>query len=151
VNFSGEFVNTIDAKWRASIPKEFRDLLESAGDDGLVLTKNQDQGITAFPPAEWETFTRGIEGHSNALERTLMNRLYIAPKSVVKFDAQGRIPLTKALRLWAGIGEEEREIVVVGNFRRIDIFSQSRYDAVVSKAVDLLQQNRSVVEALNLP
>jgi MraZ protein len=80
-----------------------------------------------------------------------MNRLYIAPKSVVKFDAQGRIPLTKALRLWAGIGEEEREIVVVGNFRRIDIFSQSRYDAVVSKAVDLLQQNRSVVEALNLP
>jgi MraZ protein len=151
VNFSGEFVNTIDAKWRASIPKEFRDLLESAGEDGLVLTRNRDQGLTAYPPSEWETFALSVERHPNALERTAMNRLYIAPKSVVKFDSQGRIPLSKALRLWAGIGEEERDIVIVGNFRRIDLFSQSRYAEVVGKAVDLLQMNGGVVEELDLP
>jgi len=151
MDFSGEFVNTIDAKGRASIPKEFRDMLAAAGEDGLVVTRNRDQGLTAYPPSEWAVFARGIAQHPNAHERTQMNRLYIAPKCAVKFDAQGRISLPKSLRLWAGLDDQERELVIVGNFRRIDIFSLTRHAEVVGAAVDILAQNDALVAGLDLP
>ncbi|AMV73119.1 division/cell wall cluster transcriptional repressor MraZ [Desulfuromonas carbonis] len=151
MEFSGAYVNTIDAKWRASIPKEFRDLLTAAGEDGLVLTQNRDRGLTAFLPADWAAFSRTIQQHPSAAERTQLNRIYIAPHTPVKFDAQGRIPLSKPLRLWAGLNDDERDVVIVGNFQRIDIFSQRRYDEVVSQAVDALAANPDLVETLELP
>jgi len=151
MNFSGAFVNTIDAKWRASIPKEFRDLLAAAGEEGLVVTQNRDRGLTAFLSADWTEFSRRIQQHPNAAERTQLNRIYIASHTPVKFDAQGRIPLSKALRLWAGLNDDERDVVIVGNFQRIDIFSQRRYDEVVSQAVEALATRDDLVETLELP
>ena len=151
MHFSGEFVNTIDAKWRASIPKEFRDVLAAAGEDGLVLTRNREKGLTAYPSSEWEAFVRRIEEHPNPVERTQMNRLYIAPRTVVKFDAQGRIPVSKPLRLWADLRDDERELVIVGNFKRIDIFSQARHAEVISAATAQLQENPDLVAELDLP
>ena len=151
MDFSGAFVNTIDAKWRISVPKEFRDLLAAAGEDGLVLTQNRDRGLTAFRLADWKEFSRQIEQHSNLAERTQLNRLYIAPRTPVKFDSQGRVPLSKTLRLWAGLSDDERDVVIVGNYQRIDIFSQRRYDEVVGQAVEVLSARQDLVEALDLP
>ena len=151
MDFSGAFINTIDAKWRASIPKEFRDLLAAAGEDGLVVTQNRDHGLTAFLSSEWGEFSRRIRQHPNLAERTHLNRLYIASSTPVKFDSQGRIPLSKPLRLWAGLNDDEREVVIVGNFQRIDIFSQRRYSEVVGEAVDALANRDDLVETLELP
>lgn len=151
MNFEGEYINTVDSKWRVSIPKELRDVLASAGEDGLVLTRNRDGGLSAYPPSEWTVFARKIEQHPNAAQRTAMNRLYIGGKSEVKFDPQGRVPLGKALRKHAGLEEDEREVVLVGNFNRIDIFSQCRYDEVIGQAVDLLDQDPGLIEELDLP
>lgn len=151
MNFSGAFVNTIDAKWRISVPKEYRDLLAAAGEDELVLTQNRDRGLTAFRLADWTEFSRQLEQHPNKAERTTLNRLFIAPSTPVKFDSQGRVPLSKALRHWAGLGDDERDVTIVGNYQRFDIFSQRRYDEVVGQAVENISARQDLVEALDLP
>ncbi len=148
VVFSGEYFKALDEKGRVSIPKEFRDLLQQ---QDLVVTKNLDGGLTLYPPEQWRLFVRKLEQCSPGKQRTALNRLYIAPKTDVRLDRQGRIPLTRAQRKWAGIDEEDRDVVVVGNFQLIDIFSNEHYRNVVDSAVQLLKGDEDLVSALDLP
>lgn len=152
VDFSGEHFKSLDDKGRFIIPSEFRDILVRSGEnEGLVVTKNTDGGLTAYPHSEWSDFVRGITKVASGKMRTALNRLYIAPKTEVGFDKQGRISLSKAQRKWAGLGEDDREVVVVGNFRRIDIFSPDCYSDVMASDVALIQGDEALVEELDLP
>ncbi|MCP4459736.1 MAG: division/cell wall cluster transcriptional repressor MraZ [Cytophagales bacterium] len=92
-----------------------------------------------------------LEKNTSGKIRTALNRLYIAAKTEVVIDKQGRIPLSKAQRKWAEIGLDEREVVVVGNFSRIDIFSHERYCQVVGRDVELIMAEEALIEKLDLP
>jgi MraZ protein len=152
VEFFGEHCKSLDDKGRVSIPREFRERLTEDGADAvLVVTKNMDGGLSAYPAAEWANFVQRLEQCTDPKQRTALNRLYLAPKTEVRLDRQGRMPLSRAQRLWAGIADEEREIVVVGNFTRIDLFSPDRYRQVVGNDVELLQGDPELISKLDLP
>jgi MraZ protein len=152
VEFFGEHFKFLDDKGRVSIPREFREVLAQAGgEEALVITKNMDRGLTAYPPEEWVRFVKRLEQCASGKKRTALNRLYLAPKTEILLDKQGRLPLTKAQRKWAGIGDDDREIVVVGNFRRIDIFSPDRYREVVGSDVELIMRDEELINELDLP
>ena len=110
-----------------------------------------DGGLTAYPFGEWELFVKRLEQCADGKKRTALNRLYLAPKTVVQLDKQGRIPLGKAQRKWAGISDDVREIVVVGNFGRIDIFSPERYREVVNSDVEMIRGDLELINKLDLP
>jgi len=148
VEFFGEHLKSLDDKGRVSIPKEFREMLPQAG---LVVTKNLDGGLTLYPPQEWEQFVKRLEQCPGGKKRTSLNRLYLAPKTEVLIDKQGRIPLSKAQCKWAGIGEGDREVVIVGNFQRIDIFSPDHYREVVGSDVEQIREDEELIEKLDLP
>jgi MraZ protein len=152
MRFSGEYYKSLDDKGRISIPREFREVLGRLHENSaLVVTKNMDGGLTAYSESEWQEFLLRLEETASGKIRTALNRLYIAPKTEVMIDKQGRIPLSKAQRKWAGLGEDEREVVVVGNFRRIDIFSPARYCKVLGAAVELITTEEELIENLDLP
>lgn len=152
MEFFGEHFKSLDDKGRVSIPREFREVLSRAGgEEGLVVTKNMDGGLTAYPAEEWAQFVKRIERCDSGKKRTALNRLYLAPKTEILLDRQGRIALSKAQRKWAGIGEDDREVVLVGNFRRIDIFSPERYREVVGNDVELIMGDEELVNTLDLP
>ena len=152
MKFSGEYYKSLDDKGRISIPREFREVLGQLHENSaLVVTKNMDGGLTAYSEPEWQEFLLRLEETASGKIRTALNRLYIAPKTEVMIDKQGRIPLSKAQRKWAGLGEDEREVVVVGNFRRIDIFSPARYCQVVGSDVALISAEQELIEKLDLP
>lgn len=137
MGFQGEYINLIDAKGRASIPARFRETLgQEFGDDRLVVTKNTDQGLTAYPLSRWNRIVSDLETRPAGPTKTALIRLIVAPAQECSFDKQGRIQLPYALRAHAGL---EKEIIVVGLFEKIDIFSQSRYDTVTRNAEALLQ------------
>jgi transcriptional regulator MraZ len=148
VEFFGEHFKSLDDKGRVSIPKEFREGLPQAG---LVVTKNMDGGLTVYPPEQWTRFVKRLEQCADGKQRTALNRLYLAPKTDVQLDRQGRIPLSKAQRKWAAIDDADREVVVVGNFLRIDIFSPEHYRAVVECDVELIRGDESLINTLDLP
>jgi len=55
MKFRGEFNNSIDPKGRASIPARFREVLNSEFDDeALVVTKNLEGGLSAYPVSAWQ-------------------------------------------------------------------------------------------------
>jgi len=152
VEFFGEYFKSLDDKGRVSIPREFREVLAQAGgEEALVVTKNMDRGLTAYPTEEWVRFVKRLEQCASGKKRTSLNRLYLAPKTEVLLDKQGRLPLTKAQRKWTGIGDDDREIVLVGNFRRIDIFSPERYREVVGSDVELIMRDEELINELDLP
>lgn len=139
MGFQGEYINLIDAKGRASIPARFRESLgQDFGDDRLVVTKNTDQGLTAYPLSLWTRLVRDLENRPAGPTKTALIRLIVAPAQECSFDKQGRIQIPHSLRTHAGL---EKEIIVVGLFEKIDIFSQARYDAVTRNAEALLQAN----------
>lgn len=146
MNFQGEYINLIDPKGRASIPARFRDvLIQTYGDDRLVVTKNTDQGLTAYPVSRWTQILESVQSHPASPEKTAAIRLIVSPAQECSFDKQGRIQIPQALRSHAGL---EKEVVVVGLFDKIEIFSQSRYDAVTRSSEALLQGNQQAVTDL---
>ncbi|MDO9080374.1 MAG: division/cell wall cluster transcriptional repressor MraZ [Desulfuromonadales bacterium] len=139
MNFQGEYINLIDPKGRASIPSRFRETLNSVyGDDRLVVTKNIDGGLTAYPLSRWPQIVENVKNRPVGQPRTHMIRLLISPAQECTFDKQGRIQIPLSLRSHANLA---KEIVVVGHFDKIEIFNQTHYDQVTQSSESFLQDN----------
>ncbi len=139
MNFQGEYINLIDPKGRASIPSRFRETLNGAyGDDRLVVTKNSDGGLTAYPFSRWPHLVENVKNLPAGELKTNTIRLLVSPAQECTFDKQGRIQIPLSLRTHASL---TKEIVVVGLFDKIEIFNQSRYDQVTLKSESFLQEN----------
>ncbi len=141
--FQGEFNNTIDPKGRASIPAKFREVLSSAfGDDCVVVTKNLEGGLTGFPLSSWQALVKRVQESPPSPDKNALVRLMIGPAVECGFDKQGRVQIPQSLRGYAGL---DREIVVVGQFDRMEIYSEARYAQVTSDSEELLRANPKFV------
>lgn len=146
--FQGEFNNLIDPKGRASIPAKFRDVLvDSYGDEQLMITKNFEGGLSAYPVSSWRKIVSRIQETPASQEKNATIRLMVAPATECPFDKQGRILIPPALRAHAGL---EKEIVVVGMFEKIDLYSQAKYAEVTRQSEALLQGNPDFVASVGL-
>ncbi len=142
MNFTGEYHNTIDPKGRASIPARFREMLAQQGEERLVVTKNTDGGLTAYPQALWQQVLENVRKSPNGELKKAMTRHMISPAEECGFDKQGRIQIPQALRTHAGL---EKDIVVVGLFEKIEIYSQATFAEVTLKSAELLQADPQAV------
>jgi len=146
MNFQGEYNNSIDPKGRASIPARFREVLSASyGDERLVVTKNLENGLTAYPLTSWNGIVERVHKSEPSPQKNAAIRLMIAPAAECTFDKQGRIQIPHALRSFAGL---EKEIVVVGLFEKIEIYSQTKYAEVTRKSEELLQAAPQAVSEL---
>lgn len=142
MSFQGEYINTVDVKGRASIPARFRELLESVhGDERLVVTK-RNGGLLAYPPSEWAKIRQSVEAMPPGTTRDDILRVLVAPAVECGFDKQGRIQIPQSLRNYADI---EKDVVVVGLFSKIEIWSQRRHSEVTSQSESRLDQERDVL------
>lgn len=139
MDFQGEYINLIDPKGRASIPSRLRETLNRVyGDDRLVVTKNSDGGLTAYPLSRWPQLVENVKSQPAGKTKTAIIRLLVSPAQECTFDKQGRIQIPLSLRSHADL---TKEIVVVGHFDKIEIFNQSRYDQVTHNSESFLQDN----------
>lgn len=139
MDFQGEYINLIDPKGRASIPSRLRETLNRVyGDDRLVVTKNSDGGLTAYPLSRWPQLVENVKSQPAGRNKTSMIRLLVSPALECTFDKQGRIQIPLSLRNHANL---TKEIVVVGLFDKIEIFNQTRYDQVTQSSESYLQDN----------
>jgi len=144
--FQGEFNNSIDPKGRLSIPARFRELLlEQFGGERLVVTKNHDEGVTAYPLKQWEELVGKVDALNPGPLKTSAMRLIIAPAVECGFDKQGRVLIPEALRSHAGL---QKDVVVVGMDDKIDIYSQSRHEEVTRKAMEHILDNPQAIADL---
>jgi len=146
MSFQGEFQNSVDPKGRASIPAKFRESLVALyGDDSLVVTKNTEGGLTAYPRSAWVRLVENLQQTPASPNKNALLRLVVAPAAECSFDKQGRIQIPASLRSHAAL---ERDVVVVGMFDKIEIYSQVRYDEVTQKSEELLLDSPQYVADL---
>lgn len=141
--FWGENPSTIDSKGRTSIPVKFREAFVSVfAGERFVVTKatpvdlgdgTYGRGLSVYPLSEWNELERKINANEGGLPTSQLNTLkrqILGAKEESAADKFGRVLLTPALRLHAGL---EREILFVGMGNRFDIWSRETYRRVLEQ------------------
>jgi MraZ protein len=146
MSFQGEYINSIDPKGRASIPARFREILVSSyGDERVVVTKNLENGLSVYPLSSWSQIKERVEKSPASPQKRALTMTMVAPAAECAFDKQGRIQIPLSLRTYA---ELEKEIVVVGLFDKMEIYSQARHAEVNRRFQALLQSDLQAVADL---
>ncbi len=126
--FIGRFDFAIDTKNRVNVPSKFIKELIKEADITLHWFTAMDGCIWVFPKSAVEKFQAKLEasqfsadGEARCLQRMLANG-----GASGEPDAQGRITLTDDQRMYAGL---EKNVVILGNFNRMEIWSPERLAA----------------------
>lgn len=124
--FSGEYYNTIDAKYRLIIPARFRDELGRR----CMLTKSNDNCLYLFTLEEWERHANELLNLPTGTEEARRRiRKFMANAVEAEVDAQYRITIPQKLRDLVNI---KKEVVTVGFINKIEIWDREEYDRAMA-------------------
>lgn len=127
--FRGQFVHTIDAKGRVSLPARFRETILTDGDARLVLTPSpSDACLHLHRFVDWLDFEKKISELPRFDQHIVrFRRLYVSAALECEPDKTGRLLIVPDFRerarltkdvLWAGMG------------RFIELWSKELWDSV---------------------
>jgi len=145
--FRGRFEHTIDAKGRVSVPSKFRDVLKDKYDERLIIT-NFDGCLVAYPFSEWQILEQKAANLSMLKkEAAQFLRFFYSGAAECWVDKLGRILVPQVLRDYAKL---EKDIMLVGMAKKIEIWSKARWDAVYKKSQENFDDVRDVLASLGL-
>ena len=145
--FRGRYEHTVDNKGRLSIPSRFRDLLGDRYSDHLIVT-NFDRCLVAYPKEEWEILERKAASLPQLKKEVkAFQRYFISGAAECPLDKQGRILIPPTLREYAGL---ERDVVVVGMLKKIEVWSASRWKEAFSASQKSFEEISDVLAELGI-
>jgi MraZ protein len=145
--FRGRHEHTIDPKGRVSIPAKFREVLGKKYDERLVIT-NFDGCLVAYPHEEWILLEEKASSLSMVKKETrAFMRFFYSSAIECILDKQGRILIPQTLREYADL---DKEVVLVGQLRKIEIWSKKRWSEEIIKAHENFDQISDVLSELGL-
>lgn len=120
--FMGEYLHTIDAKGRLTVPSKLR---EGLGDT-FVVTKGLDGCLYAYTESEWEKFIEKLTTlpMTNADSRKFV-RFFLSGAASVEPDKMGRILIPQTLRNHAGL---DKDVVLLGVASRVEIWDKAKWE-----------------------
>jgi MraZ protein len=142
--FLGEFAHSIDNKGRLAVPVKFRMRLA----EGAIVTRGLDGCLVIYPAAEWQEFAEKLDKlPSTQPDVRNFKRFIFSGATECDFDRQGRVLIPAFLRAYAGL---EETAVVVGQFSKVEIWSQARWEAARPKVEDEGEQIAERLSGLGL-
>ena len=114
---------TLDQKSRLTVPARYRELLMTAVNGQMVVTKNHDGCLSLFPLSVWEKYEAELNAMSSDFEG--WRRLYIGSATDVDIDSAARVLIPAELRQWAGL---ERDVKFMGVGAYFELWDSARYD-----------------------
>ena len=129
--FRGQFVHSIDAKGRVSLPARFREAVLANGDARLVLTPApSDPCLHLYPLADWAEFERKIAELPRFDPHIVrFRRMYVSAAFECELDASGRVLVSPDYR---GRAHLEKEVLLAGMGRHIEGWSKGHWDRVTA-------------------
>lgn len=128
--FRGANAINLDPKGRLTIPMRYRQSLMDDCQGQLVCTvDNRQSCLLLYPLPEWDIIEEKISKFNsmNPDERRIQ-RLLIGHANEVDMDKSGRVLVAPTLRQYASL---DKEIMLVGQRNRIEIWSQETWYAQV--------------------
>ncbi len=125
--FLGEYLHTLDAKNRVSLPSKFRKELGRV----VVVTRGLDHCLYVYSRKAWEKEARAYAAHVNgSAARRGLARLFLAGSAEVEVDSSGRILIPDHLKAFASIKEKA---VVAGVADRVEIWEEGAWKAYTTE------------------
>ena len=143
--FRSSSFHTIDAKGRVIIPSRFRNILKADKVYGVMIS-NKDDCLYAYTFSEWEKVENKIlSTKTNAM--TNFRRFFLGNSCECICDKQDRILIPKSLREYANL---EKEIVLIGNLDRFEIWDRSQWDKINKEMEQKLKKEEVKEEIASL-
>ena len=136
--FTGVFEHALDVKGRLTLPSDFRGHINHTQPAKITINFDR-KSIAIYPLPAFRKFLDRL----NRLPRTnpqaeSVRRIITALTYDCEVDRQGRLIVTPKLREVAGI---RREVAVVGNIEKVDLWDRARWNESFSSGLDQLPAN----------
>ncbi|GAB6010712.1 division/cell wall cluster transcriptional repressor MraZ [Viscerimonas tarda] len=128
IRFLGNIEAKLDAKSRVFVPASFRKILQSSGQNELILRKDIFQNCLAlYPLVVWEEEVACLRSRLNRWDKNQQQlfRQFVVEVEHLEMDASGRILIPKRCQLMIGI---ESEIRFLGVDNTIEIWTKDGLD-----------------------
>lgn len=142
--FLGEHQHTLDAKGRVSLPAKFR----TVAGVHLIVAKGLEGCLYVYPAEEYRAFLDRLTSKSDfdpSLRR--FRRFFTGNAVETDVDSAGRITLSQVMRDHA---ELSREVAVVGNGDRVELWDAKRWAEYNTLAADNVEGDAEAVSALGM-
>lgn len=123
----------LDAKGRFAMPARYRASLVDLCDNHLVVTidPQTQASLLIYPLPEWERIEVELSRLPSGIPKARsMVRVLMSFASDIDIDGAGRILMPQELRKRAGL---EKEMVLIGQGRRFELWNASRWDEQCEK------------------
>ena len=123
MRFLGNIEAKTDAKGRAFLPSVFRKVLQTAGEERLVLRKDIfQQCLVLYPETIWNSRVDGLKGQLKQWKPAHQQilRQFVAEAETATLDGNGRLLISRRLMNEAGL---EQDIQFIGVDDTIEIWS----------------------------
>lgn len=146
--FRGQFLHSIDAKGRVSLPARFRDQIAAEGDSRIVLWPSPfDPCLRVYPLAAWERFEGRIAGLSSVEPKVMKFRRLLSASVDCEIDKAGRVLVPENLRDSARL---EKDALCVGMGDFVELWSKRDFDRSLAMDPEEMQEIRVAMEQLGL-
>ena len=129
LGFSGKHYNSLDPKGRLIVPAPFREILSSNHSSKLIITNEVlDKCLCAYAIDEWQKLIDKVNQMPQTSDavKYFMRRV-IGSAVECEIDKQGRVLVSSALRVDAGLNSE---VVLLGLGNRIEIWNRDEFEGV---------------------
>lgn len=136
MRFLGNIEAKADAKGRAFLPATFRKVLQTGGEERLVLRKDVFQTcLVLYPESVWNEQMDSMRQRLNRWNKTQQQvfRQFVSDVELVSLDGSGRFLIPKRFQRMANI---EQEIRFIGMGDTIEIWSNSEAEQQKMSAED---------------
>lgn len=125
----GKYEQNIDPKGRVNIPAKFR----SALGETFVVAVGEEKCACIYPVSEWDAFMERVNA-VDAEDRAMLMRYIQQMSAECSLDSQGRVVMPPQIREYA---ELQKEIVVVGEQKKIEIWSLDNWNRYSKEQFDM--------------
>ena len=148
--FRGQFVHSVDAKGRISLPARFREVLLADKDARFVLTPALfDPCLHLYPLSAWEEFEQKVaELPSLEPNAVRFRRMYVSAAVECELDKAGRVLVPPHLRERAEL--DKSEALWAGMGRILELWSRARWDAALSMSPSDMDSFRLAMEQIKI-
>ena len=120
--FLGEYLHTLDAKKRISLPVKFR---KEVGKK-IVVTRGLDNCLFVYSLKDWQKISEKLNNLSIAQsDQRGFNRFLLSGATEVGVDSVGRILIPDYLKSFAGL---KSRVIVAGVSDRIEIWNEKTWN-----------------------
>lgn len=146
--FFGRSEHTLDEKGRLNIPARFREVLQKAYTENLMVT-NWQRSLKAYPVSEWQKLEDILlsQDASKAGLSSDFVRYVISGVVECPVDRQGRIQLPGSLRAEFGLS---KDVVLNGMLKHFEIWDKGAWQDETRRTRDNFKNFAPALESLGI-